>query len=52
MRRRLHRSIATAAVVVALQLTATAMSLRSDPVQRLQGASVSGLLWVAFRRRD
>jgi hypothetical protein len=49
---RLARHISTAAVVIALQLTATMMTLRRDPVLRLEGAATSGLLWVAFRPRD
>jgi len=52
MRQRLARNLATAAVVIGLQLTATVMTLRRDPVQRLQGAAVSGLLWAGLRRRD
>jgi hypothetical protein len=52
MRTRLARNIATAAVVIGLQLTATVMSFRRDPVQRFQGAATTGLLWAAFRLRD
>ena len=52
MRARLARNLATAAVVIGLQLTATVMSFRRDPVQRFEGAATTGLLWVAFRPRD
>jgi hypothetical protein len=49
---RIARHLATAAVVIVLQLTATMMTLRRDPVLRFEGAATSGLLWVAFRPRD
>jgi len=48
---RMARHLATAAVVISLQLTATMMTLRRDPVLQLEGAATSGLLWVAFRPR-
>ena len=49
---RIARNLATAVVVITLQLTATMMTLRRDPVLRFEGAAPSGLLWVAFRPRD
>jgi hypothetical protein len=52
MRTRLARNLATAAVVIGLQLTATVMSLRRDALQRTEGAAVTGMLWVALRHRD
>ena len=46
------RNLATAAVVICLQLTATVMTLRRDPIQKFQGAAISGMLWVGLRSRD
>jgi hypothetical protein len=40
------------AVVICLQLTATVMTLRRDPIQKFEGAAISGLLWVGLRPRD
>jgi hypothetical protein len=38
--------------VICLQLTATVMTLRRDPIQKFQGAAISGMLWVGLRPRD
>jgi hypothetical protein len=48
---RLAQNIATAAVVIALQMTATMMSLRREPLLQVQGYAISGMLWKAVRHR-
>ena len=45
------RHLATAAVVISLQLMATLMTMRREPLGRFEGATVSGLLWAALRPR-
>jgi hypothetical protein len=51
MRGRLAHNIATAVVVIALQLTATVMSLRREPLLQVQGNAIAGMLWKAVRHR-
>ena len=34
--------------MICLQLTATVMTLRRDPIQKFQGAAISGMLWVGL----
>jgi hypothetical protein len=51
MRGRLAQNIATAVVVLALQMTATMMSLRREPLMQFQGNAIAGLLWKAVRDR-
>jgi hypothetical protein len=51
MRARLAHNIATAVVVVALQLTASVMSLRREPLLRVEGQAIAGMLWKAVRHR-
>jgi hypothetical protein len=46
---RLARHLATAAVVIGLQLIATLMTLRREPLSRFEGAAISGMLWTGFR---
>jgi hypothetical protein len=52
MSARIARQLATAVVVISLQLTATLMTLRREPALRTEGLAISGLLWVAVRPRD
>lgn len=52
MRTRIARQVATAVVVISLQLTATIMTLRREPMLRTEGLAISGALWVAVRPRD
>jgi hypothetical protein len=49
MRARLAHNIATAVVVLALQLTATVMSLRREPLLQAEGHAIAGMLWKAVR---
>ena len=51
MRRSLARHLTTAIVLLCLQLMATAMTLRRDPLDRFQGAAVSGLVWWTLETR-
>lgn len=51
MKIRLARHLATAVVVISLQLVATLMTLRREPLSRFEGAAVSGILWTGFRPR-
>jgi len=37
-------------VLLCLQASASILALRRDPVDRLRGAVVSGLVWTALRR--
>jgi hypothetical protein len=37
--------------VICLQLVATLMTLRREPLSKFEGASISGALWVGFRPR-
>ena len=48
---RLAQHLATALVVICLQLVATLMTLRREPLSKFEGASISGALWVGFRPR-
>lgn len=48
---RLTRHFATALVLLCLQASATVMALRRDPVQRFEGATLSGLVWLASDHR-
>ena len=48
---RLARHLATAVVVISLQLVATLMTLRREPLGRFEGAAISGALWAGFRPR-
>jgi hypothetical protein len=52
MSARIARQLATAVVVISLQLTATMMTLRREPALRTEGLAISGALWVAVRPRD
>jgi hypothetical protein len=49
--RSVTRHLATALVLLCLQASATVMALRRDPVQRFQGATLSGLVWLACDQR-
>ena len=51
MKIRLARHVATAVVVISLQLVATLMTLRREPLSRFEGAAISGALWAGFRPR-
>jgi hypothetical protein len=51
MKIRLARHLATAVVVICLQLVATLMTLRREPLSRFEGASISAVLWAGFRPR-
>ena len=48
---RLTRHVATALVLLCLQASATVMALRRDPIQRLEGATLSGLVWLSCDQR-
>ncbi|MGZ4482169.1 MAG: hypothetical protein ACXVY5_08170 [Gaiellales bacterium] len=48
MHRSLTRPLATVAVVLCLQLMATVMTLRRDPLTRFEGSAIAALLWTAF----
>ena len=52
MRNGLMRHITTAVLVVSLQLMATLMTMRRDPVARFQGTTISAMLWWVTRPRD
>jgi hypothetical protein len=51
MGRRLVNNIAAAVVVIALQMTASMMSLRRDPLVSTEGQAISAMLWYAVARR-
>ena len=44
------RHLATAMVLLCLQATATVMALRRDPLQRFEGAALTGLVWWSVER--
>jgi hypothetical protein len=49
--RRFLRPLTTALVLLCLQATATVMALRRDPVQRFEGATLTGLVWLSCDQR-
>jgi len=51
MKVRFAQHLATAMVVICLQLVATLMTLRREPLSRFEGASISGALWAGLRPR-
>ena len=44
------RHLATAMVLLCLQATATVMVLRRDPLERFEGAALTGLVWWSMER--
>ena len=49
MPRALMRNLATAAVVLTLQMMATLLAMRREPLDRLEGVTISWVLWRATR---
>jgi hypothetical protein len=53
VRRSLTRHLSAALVLLCLQAMATVMPLRRDPVERLEGSAIAGLVWFSVEaRRD
>jgi len=54
VRRSLSRHLSAALILLCLQAMATVMTLRRDPLERLEGSAIAGLVWYSVesqRRR-
>ena len=50
MARAINRQIVLLSVLLCLQVGASMMAMRRDPVDRFRAACVAGLVWVVSRR--
>jgi hypothetical protein len=50
MGRMLSRQLSVLVVLLCLQVAASMIALRRDPVDQFRAAAISGLVWVGLRR--
>jgi hypothetical protein len=50
MGRMLTRQLSVLIVLLCLQVAASMIALRRDPVDQFRAAAVSGLVWIGLRR--
>jgi hypothetical protein len=50
MGRMLSRQLTVLVVLLCLQVAASMIALRRDPVDQFRAAAISGLVWVGLRR--